>query len=158
SPTAATKSNAQTRSGTARKKPNSARDRRLAAAPVPYVRVPTSGEIKIPRFHRVAVARIPSGRAKMMESTVPTRAVAIVCTAARNAVRRKLKETSGGNEPARKFQIVANVAGRRRILRSTSANRQETANRAIARPSHRTSPRVLGLAANAVALSNTTEF
>src|ERR1700739_3530346 len=134
------------------------RDKRLATAPVRYPRLPTSAEIKIPRFHRVAVARIPSGRAKMMERTVPARAVPTVCTAARKTVRRKLSETSGGNEPARKCQIVASVAGRRRILGSTSANRQETAIRAIAKPSQSTSPGVLGLAADAGALSNTTEF
>src|ERR1700688_4454471 len=94
--------------------------------------------MRTPRFQRVAVARIPSGSAKVIESRVPATAVAKVCATARNTVRRKPADRSGGKSPIKKFQSAAAVAGRNRTPGRTSANRQEKARSASAATAYRT--------------------
>src|SRR5260370_37294837 len=79
----------------------------------------------------------------MIESKVPPPAVAIVWATARNTVRRKSADRSGGKSPVRNFHSAAAVAGRRGTPGRTSANRQEAASSANAAIIDRIEPDVV---------------
>src|SRR4029077_7913727 len=99
--------------------------------PAPYANR-LSAATSTPRFHKVPVAKTPSGRATIRESIVPATAVPIVCATARSAVRRNSGDRSGGKSWRAKFQIAVAVAGRNKTPGRISANRQDKTSNANA--------------------------
>ena len=80
---------------------------------------------KIPRCHKMGVASIPSGMAIRTERIVPAIAMASVEAMARNTMRKKSAESSGGNRPRRKVHRAASVAGCNKVFSRTSSTFQQ---------------------------------
>jgi hypothetical protein len=92
-----------------------------------------------------------------MESKVPATAVANVCATARNTVRRKPADRSGGKSPIKKFHTAAAVAGLNKTPGRISANRQEKSSSATATITYRMRLDIIRECRCAELLSNATE-